>query len=313
MPRFFELQGHRGARGLRPENTLPSFEIAFDLGVSAVETDVHFARDGIPILYHDPVISDRLCRRISDSSGPKRQTRSLISSLSLAEIRHYAADRNPDVERFPDQEPAVTPLAQRYAAQHGFDPFSPPTVADLFALAAEYCGDLGRKAGKTEAQQGRVRRIRFDLELKRVPYQPELIGDFFDGTNPGLLEETLVKIVRAAGVVARTTVRSFDHRAVLAVRRLEASLTGAVLVSGTAPVSPSQLASAADAQIYCPDFAFLDQELVREAQREGLRVIPWTVNQPEDWKRLIDWRVDGITTDYPHRLAKLLMDLAIEF
>ena len=62
MPARFDLQGHRGARGLKPENTLPSFEVAFDLGVTAVETDLHLSRDGVPLVTHDAVISERLCR-----------------------------------------------------------------------------------------------------------------------------------------------------------------------------------------------------------------------------------------------------------
>src|SRR5271166_5116502 len=62
MSRSFVLQGHRGARGLKPENTLPSFEVALDLGVSSIETDVHLTRDGVPILCHDPEVSGRLCR-----------------------------------------------------------------------------------------------------------------------------------------------------------------------------------------------------------------------------------------------------------
>src|SRR5262245_31234160 len=61
--RAFDLQGHRGARGLRPENTLPSFEAAFDAGVSTVETDIHLTADGVAVIFHDDTLSERLCRR----------------------------------------------------------------------------------------------------------------------------------------------------------------------------------------------------------------------------------------------------------
>ena len=113
-------------------------------------------------------------------------------------------------------------------------------------------------------------------------------------------------MVRQAGVVERTTVRSFDHRAAAAVHALEPTLTVAILASNTAPLHPGKLARQCGAQIYGPDYRFLDELTVRQVHEEGVRVIPWTVNEVQDWQRLIDWGVDGITTDYPDRLAEYL-------
>ena len=79
-----------------------------------------------------------------------------------------------------------------------------------------------------------------------------------------------------------------------------------VLVAGTAPVDPVVVARQADATIYCPDYTFLDATQVRMLRAANVRVLPWTVNQPEDWTRLLKWGVDGITTDYPDRLAKFV-------
>src|SRR5262249_10726268 len=112
MPLPFDLQGHRGARGLKPENTLPSFETAFDGGVTTIETDVHLTADGVPILCHDPFISERLCRRLPGSDAPDPAAQPLVSTLTLAQLRSYAADHNPAPQRFPDQDAAVTPLAR---------------------------------------------------------------------------------------------------------------------------------------------------------------------------------------------------------
>src|SRR5947207_8750964 len=111
MTTRFDLQGHRGARGLKPENTLPSFEAAFDLGVTTVETDLHLSRDGVPVITHDPQVSELLCRRLAGTAAPDPATRPLVSSLSLAELRAYRADRNPDPVRFSVQDATVTPLA----------------------------------------------------------------------------------------------------------------------------------------------------------------------------------------------------------
>lgn len=302
----FDLQGHRGARGLKPENTLPSFEVAIDCGVTSIETDVHLTRDDVPVIGHDAHISERLCRIAPGLKGIDPARQPLIRSLTLAELRAYRADRNPDPASFPDQNADVTPLACLFAEERGLDPYALPTLADLIAMVGAYVGELGVRASKTEHQRQTARQLRFDLELKRAPFRPEWIGDGFDGTAPALLEQRLLDCVRVAGVVERTTVRSFDHRSVKVLRELEPRLTGALLIAGTAPVNPVALVRSADAQIYCPEFESCDSLQVRQLHAEGILVLPWTVNDADDWKKLLDWGVDGITTDYPDRLARWL-------
>jgi glycerophosphoryl diester phosphodiesterase len=313
MSTVFNLQGHRGARALRPENTLPSFEAAFDAGVCSVETDVHLTRDGVAVLHHDARLGTPPCTPRRREAEALLGRLPLLSSLALADLRDYRADRNPDPRRFPDQQAIVTPLARLFAEQHGLDPYGISTLEELLQFAAAYAGDLGARAGKTEAQRQRAGAVIFDLELKRVPFFPQVINDGFDGTTPGVLEERIAEAVRRAGVVARTTVRSFDHRCLRLLRRLEPGLTGAVLIAETAPVAPAELIERAEAQVYCPDYLFLDAALVRQVHEAGARVLPWTVNQPEHWQRLLDWGVDGITTDAPDRLAAYLRERGMAY
>lgn len=309
----FDLQGHRGARGLRPENTLSSFEAAFDAGATSVETDVHLTADGVPVLFHDAALSERRCRLLPGATGPDPATRPLLRALTLTELRGYRADRNPDPRRFPGQDPGVTPLASAFAAARGLDPCTPPTLDELFAFAEAYAGQAGAAAGKADGQRAAARRVRFDLELKRVPFRPELLGDGYDAGGPALLERRVVEAVRRAGLTARASVRSFDHRCVRGVKRLEPALRTAVLVAGTAPVAPASLARAAGADVYCPDYEFLDAPQVRQLHDDGVQVVPWTVNEADDWERLLDWGVDGITTDYPDRLAEWLRRRGLTF
>jgi glycerophosphoryl diester phosphodiesterase len=306
----FLLQGHRGARGLKPENTLPSFEVALDLGVSSIETDVHLTRDGVPILCHDAVVSARLFRLAPRSTSADPATCPLVSSLTLAEMRGYRADRNPDPASFPQQDARATPLARLFADHMEIDPYAPPTLADLCAFVKAYGGALGAAAGKDEAQRQRAYAVILDIELKRVPFRPQKIGDDFDGTHAGLLEQRTVEVVRTSGMA---TVRSFDHRCVRAVRHLEPRVTGAVLIAGTAPVDAVQLVRQASATIYCPDMEFVDEAQVRQCHDAGIRVLPWTVNDASDLRRLLDWGVDGITTDYPDRLGELLRQWGLEY
>jgi glycerophosphoryl diester phosphodiesterase len=155
--------------------------------------------------------------------------------------------------------------------------------------------------------------MRFDLELKRVPFQPETINDGFTGRAPGLLEQRVLEAVRAAGVVGRTTVRSFDHRSAFLLRQMEPGLRMALLIADTAPLGPADLTRAAGADLYCPSYLFLDEDLVRRAHAGGVRVVPWTVNDPAAWQRLLDWGVDGLTTDFPDRLAVFLRGRGVAF
>jgi glycerophosphoryl diester phosphodiesterase len=308
----FELQGHRGARGLKPENTLPSFEAALDVGVTAVETDVRLTADGVPVLFHDRRLTPRLCRPCPGVNVPLGSEAPAVAALTLMQLRAWRADRNPSPDGFPSQDPSVSRVAGRFAEERGIDPYTPPTLEELFAFCAAYAGEFGEQADKSAGQRQRAGRLRFDLELKRVPFRPETVGDEIAVRAPGRLEHAVVEAVRRAGVVGRTAVRSFDHRAA-AVRRLEPSLTTAVLVAGTAPVAPADLARRASASAYCPDFEFLDAIQVRQLHAEGIRVLPWTVNRKPDWERLLDWGVDGITTDFPDQLAAWLREQAVSF
>lgn len=236
---MFILQGHRGARGLRPENSLAGFQLAVELGITSIETDLHVSADGEFVLCHDPILADG--RRICDLTRPQ------LEALEL------------------------------------------PRLVQLLELTKNS-------------------RLLLDLEIKTVPYRPE-----YTRLTPEGYAQTLLKILRQHDVVERITIRSFDHRYVQWLRRLEPGLTGAVLISGTAPVNPLQLVQAADAHIYAPDFEFVDRELIGLLQSAKIRVIPWTVNDPEDWRRLLEWGVDGVTTDYPDRLAELLRAKGIAF
>jgi glycerophosphoryl diester phosphodiesterase len=311
--RLFDLQGHRGARGLKPENTLPGFEAALDVGVTSIETDVHLTHDNVPVLFHDASLGEQICSRLPGSSVRPPEKQPLIRSLSLEQLRQYRADRNPAPAGFPKQDPAPTPVASLFASRHGLDAYTIPTVADLFAFVEAYAGKLGRQAGKNEDQRGRAARLCFDLEIKRVPFHPEYLDDAFPDERPRLVEKLLVEAVRNAGLIERVRVRGFDHRSVQSIRLLEPALATAVLIAEAAPVEPAQLAVQAGAQWYCPGVDFVDLTLVKQCQAAGVRVIPWTVNDPCDWQRLLDWGVDGITTDYPDRLGLLLRQRGIAY
>jgi glycerophosphoryl diester phosphodiesterase len=304
--RVFDLQGHRGARGLKPENTLPSFEAALDAGVDSIETDVHLALDESPVLCHEPQLHEAFCRAHSWDVFPRLQEHPLISTLTTLQLQAYSSEINVDLKQFPLQNASVTPVAALYAEKRRMHPFAIPLLSDLFAFVESYAGEMGECAGKSKKQRAKAETLQFDLELKRVPFYPQKIGDEFDGCTPALLERCVLKAVETAGVANRVRVRSFDHRCVLAFRAAAPSIRAGVLTRETAPVAPEDMVRAAGADTYCPDYRFLDESLVRRLHDAGIGVFPYTVNDPNDWSKLLSWDVDGITTDYPDRLALFL-------
>jgi glycerophosphoryl diester phosphodiesterase len=304
----FNLQGHRGARGLRPGNTLPSFEAALDAGVTSIETDLHLSRDGQVIVCHDPTMSDRQYRKLPGSPLHTIAKQRMVSTLTREQLAGFVADVNPDPVRFPHQEPLVTPCAAAFAQRRGVHAYALPTLDELYAFVADYAGELGVETGKAADLRARASRLVIDLELKRVPARPELIGDGFDGRAAGLLEERVLDCIRRHDAVDRTVVRSFDHRSIRAIKDREPRLHTAAIIANTAPVAPEAVADRAGASMYCPDVNFLDELQIRQLHAAGIAVVPWTVNEPGDWQRLLAWGVDGITTDYPHRLAEVLRE-----
>lgn len=222
-------------------------------------------------------------------------------------------DKNPDPIRFPHQDAQATPLAELFVKERPQNIFDIPTLDDLFAFVQAYAGPLGKAAGKTKKQQAQASRIILDLELKRVPYRPEWIADDFAGRGPGIMEKLVIGVIRKFGFLKRVRVRSFHHSCVKSFRRLAPEVSTAVLVADTAPIAPSALVRQAKAGYYCPSFEFLDKTQVEEIHAVGLKVLPWTVNEPEDWDKLIAWQVDGITTDYPDRLGAYLKKRKIPF
>ncbi len=313
MPQFIDLQGHRGARGLKPENTLPAFEVALDWMVTTLELDLHLTKDQVPVVTHDARLSPTICRQRPNTTVPRVATRPGVATLTLAQLRGYLADRNPSRRLYPNQNNTTTPIAEAYARQHKIEPYSIPTLADVFAFVNAYAGTDGERTQKTEAQRRRAQEVRFNIELKRNPSRPQDIGDDFDGTGPSTFERQTVRVIQQANAVERCCIQSFDHRAVKAARQLEEGLQGAALVGGMAPASIPELVHAADAHIYSPNYSSLDEQQVRQAQRVNVKVIPWTVNNVEDMQRLLGWHVDGIITDFPDRLANLLHTQHIEF
>lgn len=299
LPAGFDVQGHRGARGLKPENTLPAFETALDLGVTTLELDLHFSADQEVVVWHDPKIDKAKSRLDPASDVETRDPDSLIkwgselmvSQLTLDQLQAYICDRNPDEDAYPEQENSPTAIAG--------DDYGILTLAELFEFVEEYAAsDL-----KSEAQRENARQVRFNIETKRKPDDPKFINDGFDGQNPGPFELEILRLVDEYGLGDRVTVQSFDHRSLWAIRSLDEDISLAALTYKEVP-DFVELAGQG-ATIWSPRYKDVTPTLVEKAHEAGLLVLPWTVNEAADMLELIAMGVDGIISDRPDILLDL--------
>ncbi len=286
----FDVQGHRGARGLAPENTLPAFEQALAIGVDTLELDIGLSADDVVVIGHDPVLNPAVVRDASGRwlPGPGPAVR----SLTLAQLQAY------DVGRLDPQ----SAYGRGFATQQPRDGTRIPTLAALFqrvqALGAE--------------------RVRFNIETKLSPLKPE------ETASPGQMVSALLRVLRETGMVSRVSIQSFDWRTLQLVQREEPRIPTVYLSIQTANNdnirdgrwtagfaiadhgSVPRMVKAAGGSTWSPNGGALTEALVKEAQGLGLKVVPWTINAPADMERFIAWGVDGLITDYPDRLREVM-------
>ena len=286
----FELQGHRGARGLEPENTLAAFERALAIGVSTLELDIALTADGVPVIVHDPHLPPDMAR---DAQGQWLATPTpLIRGLTLAQVQAYDLGRA--------REGSTT--ARNFPQQQARDGQRLPTLAELLARVKALGADG----------------VRFNIEVKTNPAKPG------DTATPEQFVHAILAVVREAGMQNRVMLQSFDWRSLRLAQQLAPELPLAYLTvksrnadnasdpQWTAGLkladhpSVAHMVRAAGGTFWTPNFASLSEAAVRQAQALGLKVIAWTVNEPADMQRLIDWGVDGLITDYPDRAREIM-------
>lgn len=291
---ILDIQGHRGARGLLPENTLPAFARALSIGVTTLELDCAITRDGVVVVSHDSTLNPDITR------GPDGLwiTRAdlAISQITFAELQRYDVGRIAPASEY----------AQRFPRQQSIDGTRMPKLEDVFALA--------RKAGNDS--------VRFNIETKISPLHPERT------LTPEAFATALINVINEHQMQHRAVVQSFDWRTLAVVQRaapqiktvyLTAQQSFADNILAREAASPwnaglhvsqfggsiPRMIKAAGGAIWSPYFGEVDAANIKEAQALGLTVVVWTVNDDGDMQRMIALGVDGIISDYPDVLRSV--------
>ncbi len=272
-PDGFDWQGHRGCRGLRPENSLPAFLYALEFPeVVTLELDLAVTKDGQLIVSHEPFFNPVICRLPQgDSISRKDAEKYRIYEMTASEVSAFDCGSWGNV-RFPDQQKMKT---------------YKPTLKEVVIAVRE---KFPQKAAT----------IRWNIEIKSQAS--------WDGVlTPPVAEfaQLVHAEIVALGISKQCTVQSFDIRALQSMQAIAPEITLAYLIENINSVENNIAKLGFVPAIYSPYYGLVSKKMLKKCHRSGMKVIPWTVNSVPAMRQLIRLGVDGIITDYPNLIPQV--------
>jgi glycerophosphoryl diester phosphodiesterase len=273
----FDLQGHRGARGLLPENTIPGFLKAADLGVDTIELDLVVTGDRQLLISHEPWFNHLISTKPNGMPVTEEEQMDYnIFEMTYAEIQQFDVGKrgNPN---FPAQTPveAIKPLFK-----------------DAIRTIEKYISE------------NELPPVAYNIETKSNPDQ---YGIYYPHPDEfaQLLYDELSGLNEEFNLLGRVTVQSFDPATLIEFRKLNEQTAIAMLVHTTAPMESFIEALGFTPEVWSPDYRLITPELILKAHERNMDVIPWTVNTISEMQQLLELGIDGIITDYPDSAAVL--------
>lgn len=269
---IIDVQGHRGARGKMPENTIPAFIYAMDQGVTTLELDVVISKDKKVVVSHEPWLSDEICLDPTGSEINHDKQKYNIYSLDYSEIEMFDCGSKQN-KRFSEQVNLTTPK---------------PLLEDVIKAVERH------QKGVTHYE------VAYNIEIKSTKdgdgvYHPS-VEEFSD-----LVYELIDQYLPWERVI----IQSFDFRALKYWHEKYPNVQLALLIENVKSPKSNINELGFTPKIYSPYFKLLTKNSVSELHKMGMQVIPWTVNEKEDMKKMVSWGVNGIITDYPNRAREL--------
>lgn len=276
----FDLQGHRGARGLRPENSIPAFLLALDSGVTTIELDVVITKDKQVVVSHEPWMSTSICLQPDGTAIKKGDDQKLfnIFQMNYEDIRGFDCGSLGN-ERFPEQ------VKMRV---------SKPLLKDVIVAVEDHV--------KSYTQY----EVDYNIEIKSSPE-----GD--DKFHPGVEEfsNLVYNLLDDYLPMNRVVIQSFDFRVLQYWRKKYPEVRLAALVENLKSVQTNIANLGFSPAVYSPYYKLLKKEDIDYLHKQKIRVIPWTVNEENEMLSMRGLGVDGIITDYPDRARKYKMTLEL--
>ena len=277
----FDLQGHRGARGLLPENTIPSFLIAIDHGVDTIEFDLVVTKDRQILISHEPWFHHHISTNPDGTPvTEEEQMEYNIFEMTYAETREFDVGMRGHVN-FPNQQPMEV---------------TKPLMRDAIRAIEAYVQELNLDP------------VQYSIETKS---NPEQYGEFYPYPDEyaELLFEELKLLHTEFDLFDRIIIQSFDPATLIEFRKLHPEIRQAILVNTDDPMEDYLNVLGYTPEIWSPNFRLVTPEMVEMAHEKGMEVIPWTINTVDEMRRQLEMGVDGIITDYPDSAATAINDL----
>lgn len=269
IPKHFDWQGHRGCRGLKPENSLPAFFHALSFPqITTLELDLAVSKDGQLIVSHEPFFNPAIC--LQPDGKPFTDSTALqlpLWQLTADELKNYDCGSlgNP---RFPQQEKITT---------------YKPTLREVIRAVRRQKPDM-----------------RWNMEIKS---RPEWDGKAHPPVDQFVA--LLIRELREQGIESLTTVQSFDPRALEAMHAQAPDIHLAYLIENQDDLEKNMTRLSFQPSIYSPYYLTVNKQMVQACRNRQMKLIPWTVNDVASMRRLIRLGVDGIITDYPNLIEKV--------
>lgn len=270
-----DIQGHRGARGLLPENSIRGFLHAVDLGVNTLELDLCITGDSQIVVSHEPFFSSEICLD---------ENRNMISEEKATELNIYKMTYKEVL-----QYDCGSLMHQRFPSQ-GKVKVVKPLLVDVFQRIEQY------------TQLNNLTAQNYNIEIKSQEkydnlYHPE----------PAEFSNKVYKLINEIPAVEwnRITIQSFDFRILRYFRKQYPDVRLSQLIENELTWQENVEELGFTPEVYSCYYKSLTKDIVQELQEAGIKVIPWTINEVEEMRELIEWGVDGIITDYPDRIKEL--------
>ena len=261
-----EIHGHRGFRGLFPENTLTAFKEAIKAGVDYIELDVVITKDSQVVVSHEPWFNPNTCSSPEGKAITKR-TKNNLHQLNYSEIKKYDCGKRGN-KKFPQQ-----------------------------AKLAEYKPMLSEVIETMEAftKENNLPPIKYNIEIKN-----NVLGDGKYHFNPKITSKLIYDVIKKYNIDDRILVQSFDTRCLREIHQLDAKIKIGLLVANLTSVKLNVQKLGFTPYCYNPMSRICKSKTIKQAHQLGCKVIVWTVNSQKEMVKFKDLGVDGIITDYPN-------------
>lgn len=269
----FDIEGHRGARGLLPENTIPGFLKAIELGVDTLELDLVVSRDNKLVVSHEPWFSSVISLDKNGQPIPADKQKDYnLYKMNYSEIKKF------DVGSLGNKD---------YPAQQKMK-VAKPLLKDVFKETQKYI------------RRNKLKPVRYNIEIKTVPQGENVFHPTYAVYAKMVYDEIL-----AGKLENYVIVQSFDVRALQEIRKFPVKLPLALLVQNKDGIEKNIEKLGFQPDTYSPHFSLIDEPTVKYCREKGIKIVPWTVNEIADMENLKKFNLDGIITDYPDRAIKV--------